>query len=552
MVFKKSMTDVLTAAQRSYNMSRIRSEKTVPEMRLRELLISKGLSDFEMQPKNIPGRPDFYFPHRKTAIFLDGCFWHGCKDCFQMPKNNKEFWESKIKSNILRDKIVNKKLTKCGIRVIRIKEHELKKRQYRILDMIEKEMPQDLRPKVLDLFAGAGGLSEGFIRAGCEIIGHIEMDKNACNTLITRMVYHALLKKGKLDDYKNYVLGKITRDALIEKYGLQKERDSVICAKIGKHSYKELIGQIKERLNGGNLDMIVGGPPCQAYSYIGRARDDKNMRRDERNFLYRYYVEFLKVFKPKIFVFENVPGLESAGKGRYLKDMRHLMKQAGYDTSYKILNAADFGVPQNRKRVILVGWNRISELKGYPDFPEIKREYLVSDFFAGLPKVQAGEGRQTRKFLRRNELLEKLGILNPQFGLLIDHIARPNTRQDLEIYRRAVLTKQKGKNIKYNHLPKRLKTHNNEEDFLDRFKVVDTNERGSHTIVAHIAKDGHFYIHPDIKQNRSLTIREAARLQTFPDDYKFEGSRGPRFKQIGNAVPPMLSEIIARILTNYL
>ena len=149
-------------------------------------------------------------------------------------------------------------------------------------------------------------------------------------------------------------------------------------------------------------------------------------------------------------------------------------------------------------------------------------------------------------------LLEKLGIMNAEFGLLMDHVSRPNTKQDLEIYKRAVLAKQNGENIKYNQLPGRLKTHNNEEGFLDRFKVVDAKAKGSHTVVAHIAKDGHFYIHPDIKQNRSLTVREAARLQTFPDDYRFEGDRGPRFKQIGNAVPPMLSEIIARVLVEHL
>ena len=232
--------------------------------------------------------------------------------------------------------------------------------------------------------------------------------------------------------------------------------------------------------------------------------------------------------------------------------MRRLMRRAGYNTDYKILNAADFGVPQNRKRVILVGWNKTSKLNGYPDFPATEREYVVKDFFVGLPKIQAGTGRQVRKFSKRNMLLEKLGILNPKFGILMDQVSRPNNRQDLEIYRRAVLAKRKGENIKYNPLPRRLKTHNNEVGFLDRFKVVDTNINGSHTIVAHIAKDGHFYIHPDIKQNRSLTVREAARLQTFPDDYKFEGERGPQFKQIGNAVPPMLSEIVARILIQHL
>jgi len=408
------------------------------------------------------------------------------------------------------------------------------------------------QPKVLDLFAGAGGLSEGFIRSGCDMIGHIEMDKNACNTLITRMVYHALIKMGRMDEYKNYVLGKVTRESLIEKYGLQKERDSVICSKIEENNYKDLINQIKLRLNGKKLDMIVGGPPCQAYSYIGRARDDLNMKWDRRKFLYRYYIEFLKAFKPKIFVFENVPGLVSSGKGKYLKDMRRLMKNVGYDTDYNILNSADFGVPQNRKRVILVGWNKKSKLKKYPNFKKIERDYIVKDFFSDLPKIQAGEEIKAKIYPKTNKLLKGLGIVDDEFGLLMDHVARPNTKQDLEIYELAVLSKRKGKNIKYNELPHRLKTHLNENGFLDRFKVVDHKAKGAHTVVAHIAKDGHFYIHPDLKQNRSISVREAARLQTFPDNYKFEGDRGPRFKQIGNAVPAMFSRILAKELKKYL
>jgi len=406
--------------------------------------------------------------------------------------------------------------------------------------------------KVLDLFAGAGGLSEGFIVNGYDIIGHIEMDKNACSTLVTRMMYHALVKKGKLKAYKNYVLGKITRDSLVEEYGLQKERDSVICSKIDEDNYRELIKCVKKMLGGENLDMIVGGPPCQAYSYIGRARDEHGMRHDDRNFLYLYYIEFLKALKPKIFVFENVPGLESAGKGKYLKDMRRLMKKAGYETDYKILNAVNFGVPQNRKRIILIGWSKDSKMQEYPDFKEIERDYLVKDFFSDLPKIQAGEELEINKYTKQNKLLEKVGVRNSKFGLLMDHVARPNTKQDLEIYVLATRAKMNGENIKYNQLPERLKTHSNESGFLDRFKVVDSGASGSHTVVAHIAKDGHFYIHPDTEQNRSLSVREAARLQTFPDDYKFEGDRGPRFKQIGNAVPPLLSSILAKTLKKYL
>jgi len=547
---RKYTTDVLAVNQRSYNMSQIRSGNTGPELLLQKLFISKGLNNFEMHSNNIFGRPDFYFPDQKSAIFMDGCFWHACKKCYKAPRTNDKFWNSKIKTNVTRDRIVNNKLRTLGIKVVRIKEHELRKDPNGVLNKIGKKMIAT-QPKVLDLFAGAGGFSEGFIRAGCEVIGHIEMDKNACNTLITRMMYHALREKGRFDEYKKYVLGKVTRDELVGKYGLHKERDSVICAKINEDNYLNLIEQVRTELNGRKLDIIVGGPPCQAYSYIGRARD-KNMKSDERNFLYQYYVEFLKALKPKIFIFENVPGLESAGDGKYLKDMLHMMRRAGYTIDYQILNAADYGVPQNRKRVIIVGWSKDSKLKCYPEFSKVKRKYLVKNFLSDLPDVKAGEGRAITKFSSSNELLKKLGILKPDFGLLIDHISRPNRKQDLEIYRLAVLAKQKGDNIKYNHLPERLKTHKNEKGFLDRFKVVDGNAQGSHTIVAHLAKDGHFYIHPDLKQNRSLTVREAARLQTFPDDYIFEGERGPRFKQIGNAVPPMLSEIIAKELLKHL
>jgi DNA (cytosine-5)-methyltransferase 1 len=546
------MPDVLTAPQRSYNMSQIRARGTAPEKKLDALLRAEGLHGFATHPSQIKGKPDIYFPQEKVAVFMDGCFWHACDQCFRMPGTNRQFWKNKIETNVLRDRKVDRHLKAEGIKVLRIQEHELKKNPEKIVSRIRKKIPA-AAPRVLDLFAGAGGLSEGFIAAGCEIVAHIEMEKKACRTLVTRMVYHALLRKGKLDEYKNYVLGKVTLDSLIAKYGLEKERDSVICEKIGKDNYRRLIREVKKRLNGEQLDIIVGGPPCQAYSHIGRARDERRMKWDHRKFLYRYYVDFLKAFKPKIFVFENVPGLMSSGGGVYLKAMRKLMKQAGYKTDLRVVNAADFGVPQNRNRIILVGWNSKSKLKKYPDLPPVKRSYVVKDFLAGLPRLKAGTGKPlVKKFQRRNPLLEKLGIASTKFGILMEHVARPNTKQDLEIYRRAVLTKRKGKIMKYDTLPKRLKTHKNDAIFLDRFKVVDGNARGSHTIVAHVAKDGHFYIHPDLKQNRSLTVRETARLQTFPDNYKFEGERGPQFKQIGNAVPPMLSAVIAKELIKYI
>ncbi len=397
----------------------------------------------------------------------------------------------------------------------------------------------------IDLFAGAGGLSEGFVKAGFNMLGHIEMDKSAADTLRTRMIYHELRKRNLSEVYNNYVRGRISLDEIIEKYQLQEIAKSVICEKIDAN-YMSIIDRLKEIVADNKVDIIVGGPPCQAYSNIGRARDVNGMKNDDRNFLYKYYVEFLKAFNPKVFVFENVPGLVSAGGGKYLKDMRKLMKQAGYDTDYKILNAADYGVPQSRRRVILIGWDTNSGLKSYPLPNIISRTYKVKDFLSDLPSLSAGGGRDVSQKLNRNTLLEDLGVSDPNFDLLVDHLTRPHNARDLEIYRYAVELKSRGESLKYNALPDDLKTHKNQSSFLDRFKVVDADATGSHTVVAHIGKDGHYYIHPDLRQNRSLSVREAARLQTFPDDYKFEGSRNARYKQIGNAVPVMLATAIAK------
>lgn len=191
-------------------MARIRSQKTGPELQLRDLLLINGFWNFRTQPKEIFGHPDFYFPVAKLAVFVDGCFWHGCDRCFKSPKTNKKFWNSKIETNATRDRVVDRKLKKLGMKVVRIKEHELKEDPAAVLSVIQNKMEKNYSPKVLDLFAGTGGLSEGFARAGCQIVGHVEMDRDSCDTLITRMVYHALLKKGRFEEYREYVLGNIT------------------------------------------------------------------------------------------------------------------------------------------------------------------------------------------------------------------------------------------------------------------------------------------------------------------------------------------------------
>ncbi len=408
----------------------------------------------------------------------------------------------------------------------------------------------------LDLFAGAGGLSEGFIQAGFSPLAHVEMDEAACFTLKTRLAYHWLKNKGLLNIYADYLDNKISRDELYSQIP-QSVLSSVICSEISQDTVANIFVRIDLLLDNKKLDLIVGGPPCQAYSIAGRSRDKNGMRGDKRNYLYEYYVEFLKKYQPKYFVFENVMGLLSAKDADgnyYLEAMKDAFIEAGYSVNLQVLSANEFGVPQRRKRVILVG-NSDGNDNFFPYPDKWNPEITVGDIFSDLPILNAGDGSSNNQKLEsiNNNYLIKSGIRSEN-GSVTLHVARPHNSRDLEIYRIAVDKWDKEQTrIRYDDLPSHLKTHKNQTSFTDRFKVVAGNLPTSHTVVAHIAKDGHYYIHPDINQNRSLTPREAARLQTFPDDYYFEGkkdksSRTAAFKQIGNAVPVLLARKIAEKL----
>jgi DNA (cytosine-5)-methyltransferase 1 len=263
---------------------------------------------------------------------------------------------------------------------------------------------------------------------------------------------------------------------------------------------------------------------------------------------------FLERYKPKYFVFENVTGLMSAKDGngkKYFDSMKEAFNEAGYQVEFGLLSSEEHGVLQNRKRVIIIGKKNREKF----DFPKLNKwnpEVLVNEIFKDLPAIKSASGSAApcSPLTYKGEYLYKSGIKNDDIPITW-HVSRPNTEQDLEIYRIAVDYWNNGRQrLSYNDLPKRLRTHNNSTSFTDRFKVVEGDMNYAHTVVAHISKDGHYYIHPDINQNRSITPREAARLQTFPDDYYFESesgvpSRTSAFHQIGNAVPVLLSESIA-------
>ncbi len=405
----------------------------------------------------------------------------------------------------------------------------------------------------IDLFAGAGGLSEGFAANGYNAVAHVEMNQDACFTLKTRMCYYYLKKKNKFNIYQKYLKREISREQLYS-YIPEELINSVINETMSEENMENIFNQINMALNNkkiDDVDLIVGGPPCQAYSLVGRAVKENKMIGDPRNYLYLLYIKVLKKYQPKMFVFENVPGLLTANGGKYFSDMQKAFKKAGYEIDHKILNAKDFGVLQNRRRVILIGWKKDKSVK-YPQFELAEAACTVESILSDLPSILAGHENNTYPTDTYSDYLRKTGIRKPT-DVLTWHVARPHIDRDKKIYKKAIEAWENNhQRLKYTELPEELCTHKNRTAFLDRFKVVAKDLPYCHTMMAHISKDGHYFIHPDEKQLRSITVREAARIQSFPDDFFFEGSRTAAFTQIGNAVPPLMASGIAKKIKHIL
>lgn len=453
---------------------------------------------------------------------------------------------------------------------------------------------------VVDIFSGPGGLGEGFSRvndgASFKTVIAIEKDPHAVETLKLRAFYRSIAyKKAPLPDgYLDLLKAETSADRMeaLGKIALCPEWHDAVqevqCMELGKDNekYHQII---ESRLAGRKDWVLIGGPPCQAYSLVGRSRmqNHEGLVYDDRHFLYQQYLEIIEKHGPAIFVMENVKGLNTAKVAgrRILPTILNDLKNAGagYDlfslggggdllppgeeVGDFLIRAEKFGVPQSRHRVIIVGVR-----KGFGAKPvslKEKTEVSVFDAISDLPPLLGLDSAKERssyeladrgapfRLVKSDSVHEAVdgfrsfvSPVHPSLkGCLLNHEARSHMAEDLRRYRwwaeQAELTGASPKldddAFPEEYRPKH-KNLNSEGPlvFADRFKVQVRN-RPSGTVTSHISKDGHYYIHYDPSQNRSFSVREAARIQSFPDDYFFMGNRTQQYHQVGNAVPPYLA-----------
>ena len=402
----------------------------------------------------------------------------------------------------------------------------------------------------IDLFAGAGGLSEGFHETGnFDFIAHVEWERPMVDTL---------------------------RNNLVKRWGYSKEEafKRVICfdvqktdelffgkwSELTKNEYEDyndksiVANGLDGLVNNQKVDVIIGGPPCQAFSLAGRAQDPNSMKDDYRNYLFESFVKIVDHYKPSVFVFENVPGMLSACPGdvKVIDRICAAFDGIGYqirapkEMSKSIYSAADYEVPQDRHRVIIFGVNK--------DYGK-----SCEDFYSALDSLKMTGPHKTVKdaigFMPKFKPLDKPvknGSKNISHELIGNkhislHEARYHNKRDIEVFRKWISENMNSlpseeKLAFYYEVSGKKSNHN-------KYRSLEWN-KPSPTIVSHLYKDGLMFIHPDVKQLRSITMREAALLQSFPIDYEFVGSNAYCFKMIGNAVPVLFAKHIAEAVVN--
>lgn len=512
---------------------------------------------------------------------------------------------------------------------------------------------------VVDLFAGPGGLGEGFsaLDGGnlFRIAISIEMEKTAHETLRLRSFFRQF-KECVPPEYYNYVRGDLLLADLTAAYPCEWEQAEAEAwqAELGAEDHAQVRARVDEALgtecNNGDA-VLIGGPPCQAYSLAGRSRmrpvRGAEFESDSRHFLYREYLKILADHAPGAFVLENVKGMLSStsdgeqifdriqadlrSPGKALDDFQPRNPDVQYElfplgsspsqtqgggvppAKSFVLRAEEFGLPQARHRVIVVGVRSDRAERAREPLSSLVRPVdraTLADVLQGLPPLRSGLSRTTdsghfwvaavqtaadrllkntrvalpqpmrkelarigaelnappngrgARFVAATEVspeYEPSWFVDSKIGGVLNHESRGHMRDDLTRYLfAAVFGKVEGRSPTLGDFPEiLLPKHKNVRSaltgnlFSDRFRVQLRN-RPSTTITSHISKDGHYYIHFDPLQCRSLTVREAARLQTFPDNYFFEGPRTKQYVQVGNAVPPLLARHIAGVLASAL
>jgi DNA (cytosine-5)-methyltransferase 1 len=673
------MTDVHSKETRSYNMSRIRAKDTKPEILVRKFLFSKGLR-YRVNDEKLPGKPDIVLPKYKIVIFIHGCFWHGHEGCkyYVVPKTRTEWWLSKINTNKNNDAKAVCKLKIAGWNIIIVWECDLKSdRQEKTLnDLYQKIINLKLIP-IIDIFAGPGGLGEGFSSLLNEndermykIRLSIEKDSHAYQTLKLRSFFRQFPAGKVPEDYYLFVREKITINELYKKHPLEAAlaSEEACCGTLGEPDEGDTNGltneevdvMIKSALNENPNWLLIGGPPCQAYSLVGRSRrQEKKLdeAKDKRVGLYKEYLRIIAVHKPAVFVMENVKGLLSAqtedefifhkilndlsdpvtaciSEGEIAEENVPLTKYKihslttyprGFDiyeapifkpTDF-IIRAEEYGIPQRRHRVILLGVREDIEAK--TTILTRQKEVSLSSVISNLPSIRSGitksfshtttetdiDGKPKKKrhynklqdsfdtwkshiglfnnqiaplfeypVISTAELPETMGTefkaikrsrliaahplrewyYDERLGGVLHHVSRMHLLEDIKRYLFASRYVQQHGNFPRLEDYKKagddlMPDHENADSgkFTDRFRVQLPNIPAT-TITSHISKDGHYFIHYDPNQCRSFTVREAARVQTFPDNYYFCGGRTQQFHQVGNAVPPYLAYQIAEIV----
>ncbi|CAJ0797872.1 hypothetical protein LMG18090_03627 [Ralstonia mannitolilytica] len=497
---------------------------------------------------------------------------------------------------------------------------------------------------IIDLFAGPGGLGEGFAsildhkgRPFFEIGLSIEKDPVAHRTLSLRAVFRRLRGTKDVRHYYRYIQGQLTEAEFRKIPAVAKAFAHVAkearCLELGKSDENGIDSEIRAALRGQKTWVLVGGPPCQAYSLAGRSRraKDKAFHKDEKHFLYTEYLRIIREHKPTIFVMENVKGLLSSQHSgnpmfeRIIADLsapadgleyeiRSFVKAGSSDSLAPIdyvIQAELYGIPQCRHRVILLGVRRDARLPPHQLLEVVHEQVTIKHAIDGLPRIRSrlsrgdsfeawreavqlapqyvkgwgtenesdmidsmrryadnatyrnvGDGFIQGEYKRPTNPTELQRWLHDKnLGGICQHEARSHMPSDLARYLfSACFARAHKYSPRLDVFPaKLLPDHVNVKrdrdtdviPFKDRFRVQCAGEPAT-TVVAHIAKDGHYYIHYDPSQCRSLTVREAARLQTFPDNYFFAGNRTEQYTQVGNAVPPLLANKLAQVVRNLL